>query len=347
MANISPHQRAVLGKLLQADPSLGKFVSQYSAGGLRLLVNGEPAADVQEADLAELRRLGLIEMTHQRHGYVTNDGKAAVVPPRPQQTRWDHILLMPEQEELLSQLVEAYRRVPRDQRRKFGLIESMTSTSLLHPGLPGRPPVHKSDLEILRDKNLLFVTYGSRGMSWYDITPEGFAYYEYMKQRAGQPVQQVEAENRRYLDAEQFKCQYPGAYAKWTDAEKRLWASDSERELTTIGHLCREAMQEFATALVERYNPPDAPHDKAKDVARIRAVLAPQASRMGKTEKAFLDALVAYWGTLSDLVQRQEHGGQREGDPLTWEDARRVVFQTAVVMFEVDRSISWTSSTAA
>ena len=33
-------------------------------------------------------------------------------------------------------------------------------------------------------------------------------------------------------------------------------------------------------------------------------------------ERAFLDALLAYWGTVNDLVQPQEHGGQREGEAL-------------------------------
>jgi hypothetical protein len=45
------------------------------------------------------------------------------------------------------------------------------------------------------------------------------------------------------------------------------------------------------------------------------------------------------YATVSDLVQRQEHAGQREGEPLVWEDGRRIVFQTAIVMFEIDRSL--------
>jgi hypothetical protein len=45
-------------------------------------------------------------------------------------------------------------------------------------------------------------------------------------------------------------------------------------------------------------------------------------------------------GTLSDLAQRQEHGGQREAEPLVHEDARRLVFQAAMVMFEVIRSLT-------
>jgi hypothetical protein len=67
--------------------------------------------------------------------------------------------------------------------------------------------------------------------------------------------------------------------------------------------------------------------------------VAARASKIGSTEKPFLEALVAYWGTLSDLIQRQEHGALREGDALVWEDDRRVVFQTCVVMYELSRAL--------
>ena len=43
---------------------------------------------------------------------------------------------------------------------------------------------------------------------------------------------------------------------------------------------------------------------------------------------------------MSDLAQKQEHGGQKEGEPLVWEDTRRIVFQTILVMFEIDKSLS-------
>ena len=61
------------------------------------------------------------------------------------------------------------------------------------------------------------------------------------------------------------------------------------------------------------------------------------------TERAFLDALLAYWGTVIDLVQRQEHGALREGTPLIRRDAKRVVLQCAIVMYELDEAISLAS----
>lgn len=73
-------------------------------------------------------------------------------------------------------------------------------------------------------------------------------------------------------------------------------------------------------------------------VARLQSILK-KSSQLGSTEKPFLEALLAYWGTINDLIQRQEHGAQKERQVLLWEDARRVVFQTIVVMFEIDKSL--------
>jgi hypothetical protein len=58
---------------------------------------------------------------------------------------------------------------------------------------------------------------------------------------------------------------------------------------------------------------------------------------LSKTDREFAAALLAYFGTTSDLIVRQEHAARKEGERLVWEDARRVVFQTASVMFELDR----------
>lgn len=49
--------------------------------------------------------------------------------------------------------------------------------------------------------------------------------------------------------------------------------------------------------------------------------------------------LLDYWRKANDLVQRQEHGAAREPDEsFIWEDSRRVVFQTLIVMYEIDRA---------
>lgn len=153
-----------------------------------------------------------------------------------------------------------------------------------------------------------------------------------MKRRGGEAALVVDKEIRSFLDGKAFMHSYPAAYDRWHQAEQGLWDADNPAEMTRIGHTCREALQEFAAALAKRHGI-EAPTDHTKTVQKIRTVLDKQ--ELGKTHQAFLDALLAYWGTVSDLVQRQEHGGLREKEPLTWEDTRRVVFQTAIVMFEI------------
>jgi hypothetical protein len=120
----------------------------------------------------------------------------------------------------------------------------------------------------------------------------------------------------------------------------KAWShADSQDEATTVGHYCREAMQAFATHLIEQLGVHSADANPAHDVDRIRAVLNHVRPRFGEAEHQLRDALLGYWGAVTDLAQRQEHGGQREGEPLVWEDSRRVVFQTAVLFYEFDRSL--------
>ena len=142
-----------------------------------------------------------------------------------------------------------------------------------------------------------------------------------------------------YLNAITFQQSHPKAYGKWCAAEELLWKSDSQNQLTTIGHLCREAGQEFADDLVKHYQPPDVTTDKTKTKDRLKAVIRKKVIEVGETKESFYDALIAYWYTLIDLVQRQEHAGLKEGQPLTWEDGRIVVFNTLIVMFEIDKAL--------
>jgi hypothetical protein len=253
---------------------------------------------------------------------------------------FEHILLEPVQAELLAKIVEAARNVPVEQRERFVVAQNKSGDTLIHPGLPEKNKrIYYGDVEMLAQAGLLNLGFGSRGTPLFDVTPLGFRYYEYLKKRAGEAIDRVESTIRNYLDAHEFKQKYPEAFEKWSSAEDLLWCTDTEQQLTTIGHLCREAVQEFATALVECFQPPDVTNDKTKTVDRLRAVLDLKRSELGTTERPFLDALLAYWGTVNDLIQRQEHGAQRESQQLVWEDARRVVFQTMIIMFEIDRAL--------
>ena len=246
-----------------------------------------------------------------------------------------------EQEDLLSSLVEAVRTTSRENRSNFSLIRMAAYDSIDHSGFPGGTKnIYIGDFNILNQEGFLAVE-NSQGVIFFDISPRGFEYYEWMKNRDGKPIKEVEDHITKYLDGDNFKRTYPIAYKKWKDSASKLWGGESAEQLTTIGHLCRESMQEFASALVELYRPQDVDTDRAHAKNRLKSVLNMNISQLGSTEKTFLDALVSYWDALNELVQRQEHGNQKLGSQLLWEDGRRLVFQTAIVMFEIDMSLSY------
>jgi hypothetical protein len=249
---------------------------------------------------------------------------------------FEDVLLEEHQLDLLIALVEADWSLPRDQRRDFFLrITFMSQAEVHHPGLPDNKRLTSpADLDDLAHEGLIRFT---RPRQAFSLTPRGFEYYRYLRARDGDPVQRMEATVTQYFRSADFRTRYMQAFDPWSAAEARLGSVHSQHDLTTVGHLCREAMQAFATALVQRMRPPNASSNPANTVARLRTAL--DSARLGETERPFLEALVAYWGTVSDLVQRQEHGGQRERQPLVAEDARRVVFHTCLVMYEVDRAI--------
>ena len=240
-----------------------------------------------------------------------------------------------EQRELLSWMVEAERSLPREKRDTFMLTETFDGAFLIHPHLEDQPAVQRRDLEELADIGLLRRDLASGKDPLYTVTSQGRRYYAEMKRHEGEPVEAVEKDVRRYLDAQAFQSSFRAAYERWHQAENELWGAETEAQFTKIGHVCREAMQFFASSLVQRTGVSGTPADPAKTVERIRVVLEKIGVELGDTHRAFLKALLAYWGTVSDIVQRQEHGAQKEGQPLTWQDARRVVFQTMIVMFEI------------
>jgi hypothetical protein len=191
-------------------------------------------------------------------------------------------------------------------------------------------------LETLASAGLLRSRYNGPHDVSYSITPAGFERYTRINLEQGKPVERVQQQVRRYFDGDRLKIRYPGAFEKWQQAEELLWKEDSQRSLTTIGHLCREAMQEFGTALLRnaRLNPEEP--DPAKTVSRLRQFLNSRRGQLGNSHEEYLVALLALWGTTSDLAQRQEHGGQKAGAPLSWDDGRLLVFRLMMTIVEID-----------
>ncbi len=250
-----------------------------------------------------------------------------------------------EQEELLAIMVEASRAVPRDQRHEFIFTRTMGGSGLIHNGMAaiGREQYqpHLGDLETLHERGLIRLRMIGKYDCSADLRPEGVHYYEHMKVRHGQPMMKTVAAAREYLETESFRRRHEASVTKWQEAERLLWSTDSQQAATTIGHLCREAMQLFAGELL-RSTGVDGDPDLQKTANRVRAVLAERIASAAR--RAVAEALVVYWGAVADLTQRQEHGGQRENAPLTWEDSRRLVTQTLMVMYELDRELQTATS---
>jgi hypothetical protein len=243
-----------------------------------------------------------------------------------------------EQEQTLVTIVELVRSVPRSERHAFFLSETFGGADLIIHGINFNPPVLAADIRELASLGLLRrAPGGSVGNTPYDVTREGFAYYDALMRGNKGPAQALETNVMSYLGTEDFAKRHRESYAKWKQAADELWSEDTSNRMTSIGHHIREAMIAFAAELLATYEIADADPDPDKTVARLRAVIAKAAPKLGETERPMLDALVVYWGTVHDLAARQEHGATK-AEPLVAEDARRVVFQTAVVMFELDRA---------
>jgi len=252
------------------------------------------------------------------------------------------MILEDEQYALLARFVEAHRNTPRESRGKFiaSVGHGMTQAEFIHlfaANIKFKGSI--SDAEILADAGLLKISYGSKGDRQFAVSPEGIKIYEQWK--ASSPATQVVLEEPKdFISTSEFKKVHGEAFAKWDQAASLLWSADSNRQWTTIGHLCREALQEFAKSLAYEKNVDVTKIDPISTVERLRTIIKETGhSKRSKKVEKLLDALIVYWGTLSDLVQRQEHGANKEGEQLLWEDARRVVFHTCVVMFELSRSI--------
>ena len=181
---------------------------------------------------------------------------------------------------MLVDLVEADRRVPRQQRQALRAHDPIGSPGMVifHPGwLERQRRVPEVDLQTLASAGLLQRDYVG-GDTTYFVTPAGFARYAELKRALGEPVERIERQVRRYFDSEKFQARHPQAFAKWQAAEHLLWGDESQHSLSTIGHLCREAMQEFASSLLGNESVAPSEADAAKTVSRVRQFLQVRAT---------------------------------------------------------------------
>lgn len=247
--------------------------------------------------------------------------------------------LKPQQEKLLLELIHAERNAGESDRSPFYASQTFDGADVMHPGFPGRNHrIYWGDVQGLLQFGLIMPTKIDTNLVVFELAP---AAYEYAKHVVGVSSDEdpAEAMALAYIDASQFANRHPTAFEAWRKARDAVAVGGSDTQLTEVGHWCREAMQAFMSDLVGSQGVRDADPDPAHTIARLRGVVSQRTSETGETVAAFLTALVAYWGTLSDLVQRQEHGAQRDAEALGWHDARRIVFHTLAVMHELDASL--------
>lgn len=248
---------------------------------------------------------------------------------------FEKIILEPEQEDLFIRMVENVRSVPRENRGRIIEANSFDGTCLIMPKGEIRGYAH-GDPDALTSAGLLLMDFGSRGSKRYTISPLGYQYYNWIMKEQGKPVERIKKQIFRYLEIEDFRKAYPDAYRKIKQAEEMLWSADMEEQFTTVGHLCREAVQDFADTLYTRVIGSEYEGPKIQTNNRIETIISKTCD--SKKVRKYLRSLFEYWKAVGGLIQKQEHRADKEKEQLTWEDTHRVVFQTVNVMLELDKS---------
>lgn len=245
--------------------------------------------------------------------------------------------LLPEQVALLRLLVDTERRGGRD--TPFLLVEDSSGPYTVRRNGAVVSKVITADMDTLGRLGFIMKGPGGRSRGYsFNLSPEAHTYVNELDQRAAEAGDRIEESIRWYLRLDSFRSRFPAAYAKWAEAEKLLLSQDSTEALTTMGHLCREAVQQFALALCTEFQPPGAESLKiGQTKARLKAVVECQSDALREDPAELLKAVIDYWDAVIKVLDRQEHGGQREGAPLLHEDGRRAVFHTATVMYELAR----------
>jgi hypothetical protein len=225
-----------------------------------------------------------------------------------------------EQADLLLALVEAYR-VCREPFAEIEVMNALGHVLVRHPAFTEDRSVPPHDLRMLEREKFLLAAERGRGLRFLVPTPEATGFYRNVKTDGTTPVARVETEMRELLSSSAMSA-YPQAFAAWRRAESLYWQLDAaDARLSELGHQCREAMQAFAEELAKRQGVAEIDRDPTRTINRVTAVLR---ARTGDSVAEFLDTLTDYWRKVSNLVQRQEHSGQKEGRPIDLEDARLV-----------------------
>ena len=150
----------------------------------------------------------------------------------------------------------------------------------------------------------------------------------------------VEDYLRAYLADQRFRSAYPAAYERWSEAATMLYGAGSKEGILAAGRKAREAIQEFARILADsRGGAVSTPDSAGAEADLLSSLIETYRPQLAESRCELLKSLLAYWRGLEEAVHRHERPAQDAGEPLRWEDGRRIVVFTALVMVEVDRSL--------
>lgn len=138
---------------------------------------------------------------------------------------------------------------------------------------------------------------------------------------------------------ERFRSVHLGAYERWSQASATLYSDSTRESLLAAGQNAHEALQEFALAVSEPPHSPTPDSDSTEaTVGRLRAFTEAYRSQLGDARCDLLQGLLDHWRALTEHLQDHAQQAEMLEEPLRWEDGRRVVILTALVMVEIDRS---------
>jgi hypothetical protein len=152
-----------------------------------------------------------------------------------------------------------------------------------------------------------------------------------------------------YLDGEPFGSAHPLARGRWLAAWQSLWQADSKDRVIAVAGRARVALQAYSASMLEVHLQlaMNARSPRFAEVARrarplegLSSIIELYRPQLGEDRCELLRGLLEQWWTLLELIERHEERRQEAGERLRWEDGRRLVLFTALVIVEIDRSFA-------
>lgn len=246
--------------------------------------------------------------------------------------------LTPEARSFFREMVGAHLATSGD--RTFIRSDSKDGTCMIFTGGPKpRPYWERFDggaFEDLIDLGLLRQKFSDHGRPYHRITPEGLHFHQWLLERQGGAIAQVEDTVQRTLSSEAFARAHPGAAHHLSEAFALLWGGSSDQSaISEIGDHLRKAVMDTTTDVLGSDG-----KDQERPAKRLSAWLRASPSLHSREEEV-LTKLVELVDAILKLDQRLNHvrdevgQGQRE---VTWEEVCRAAFTTAFVCYELDRA---------